>query len=130
MPETPAVEAPPPVVIVTGPTAGGKSGLALELAEAFDGVVINADSMQVYRGMSIGTAKPPRRDRMRIPHHLIDVLSPGKTFSVHEYRRLALERIRGITKRGRIIMGILPVLRRHARPWGMMRARSISASCN
>jgi tRNA dimethylallyltransferase len=66
----------PPVVIVTGPTAGGKSGLALELAEAFDGVVINADSMQVYRELEILTARPGADALARAPHRLYGTI-PG-----------------------------------------------------
>ena len=64
----------PPLVTVVGPTATGKSVLALALAEALGGEIVNADSMQLYRGMDVGTAKPPPADLARVPHHLFDVL--------------------------------------------------------
>ena len=71
-----ADEARPPVVVVTGPTASGKSALAIALAERFDGEIVNADSMQVFRYMDIGTAKPTPEERLTVPHHLFDVATP------------------------------------------------------
>ena len=102
MPETPAVEAPPPVVIVTGPTAGGKSGLALELAEAFDGVVINADSMQVYRELEILTARPGPAALARAPHRLYGVLSGHQRCSAGRWRALALAEIAAARAAGKL----------------------------
>ena len=68
----PEASARPPVVVVTGPTGSGKTELAIALAEAFDGEIVNADSMQVFRYMDIGTAKPSPDERQRVPHHLFD----------------------------------------------------------
>ncbi|HEY8154163.1 MAG TPA: tRNA (adenosine(37)-N6)-dimethylallyltransferase MiaA [Myxococcota bacterium] len=75
----------PPVVVVTGPTSAGKTALAIELAEKFDGEIVNADSMQVYRYMDIGTAKPTPEQRARVPHHLIDVVTPDVPFNAGRY---------------------------------------------
>ena len=77
------------VVAVVGPTATGKSDLALALAEALDGEVVNADAMQLYRGMDIGTAKLPVEERRGIPHHLLDVLDPHEDASVADYQARA-----------------------------------------
>jgi tRNA dimethylallyltransferase len=78
-----------PILALVGPTATGKSAVALCLAESIGGVIISADSMQVYRGMDIGTAKPSLEDRKRIPHFLIDVADPTRNFSVADYVELA-----------------------------------------
>ena len=78
-----------PLVILTGPTAAGKTALSLALAEAAGGEIISADSMQVYRGMDIGSAKLPEKDRRGIPHHLLDVKDPSESFDVTEFVRLA-----------------------------------------
>ncbi len=79
-----------PLVAVVGPTASGKTGLAVELAKAFDGEVVSADSMQVYRQMDIATAKPTAKEMSGIPHHLIDFLEPDDAaFSVADYAGLA-----------------------------------------
>ena len=79
----------PPVVAVVGPTAAGKSLLALRLAQAFDGEIINADSRQVYRHMDIGTAKPRAEDRRLVPHHLLDLVEPNEGFDLATFLRLA-----------------------------------------
>ncbi len=92
---------PKPVVIV-GPTATGKSDLAVALAERFDGEIINADSRQVYRCLDIGTAKPPPEVRRRIPHHLFDVVRPDEEFSVAVYTRLARQAVEAVTRRGKL----------------------------
>lgn len=78
----------PRLVILLGPTGVGKSGLAIELAEAFGGEILNADSMQVYRYMDIGTAKPTPEERQRIKHHLIDLVTPDQPFHAGLYRTL------------------------------------------
>jgi tRNA dimethylallyltransferase len=85
---------------VVGPTGVGKTALAEELAAACSGEIVSADSMQVYRGMDIGTAKPPIHDR-RVPYHLIDVAEPGQPFSAAVYQRLAREATEAISARGR-----------------------------
>ena len=80
---------PPPVVAVVGPTATGKTALAVELAHRLGGEVVNADSMQLYRGMDIGTAKPDDAERGGVPHHLLDLWHVRQPASVAEYRDLA-----------------------------------------
>jgi tRNA dimethylallyltransferase len=98
----PQDSAPAPVVIVTGPTAGGKSGLALELAEAFDGVVINADSMQVYRELEILTARPGPEALARAPHRLYGALSGHERCSAGRWRALALAEIAAAQAAGKL----------------------------
>jgi tRNA dimethylallyltransferase len=88
-------------VIILGPTASGKTELAVRLAERFDGEIVNADSMQVYRGMDIGTAKPSDELRRRIPHHLIDIVDPDVNFSASDFRREAIRAIADIHGRGK-----------------------------
>jgi tRNA dimethylallyltransferase len=90
------------LIAVVGPTAAGKSDLAVDLALALDGEVINADSMQLYRGMDIGTAKLTLAERRGVPHHLLDVWDVTKTASVAEYQDLATAVIDGIEQRGRV----------------------------
>ena len=75
------------VVAVGGPTATGKTALAVHLARAFGGEVISADSMQVYRGLDIGTAKATAEERRGVPHHLLDILDPAEPFSVSDFVR-------------------------------------------
>ena len=89
------------LVIIQGPTASGKSELAVALAERFSGEIVNADSMQVYRGMDIGTAKPTREMRERIPHHLLDIIEPDQPFSAADFRRSAEKAIHDIHGRGK-----------------------------
>jgi len=91
-----------PVIAVVGPTAAGKSELSLRLAQALGGEVVNADSMQLYRGMDIGTAKLPAGQRGGVPHHLLDIWEVTRTASVSEYQRLARRAIEGIRSRGRV----------------------------
>ncbi|WP_029391778.1 tRNA (adenosine(37)-N6)-dimethylallyltransferase MiaA [Streptomyces xiaopingdaonensis] len=92
----------PPVVAVVGPTAAGKSDLATEIALRFGGEVVNADSMQLYRGMDIGTAKLTARERREVPHHLLDVWEVTETASVAEYQRLARAEIDRLRAAGRV----------------------------
>jgi tRNA dimethylallyltransferase len=91
-----------PLVVLLGPTASGKSALALALAAETGGEIVNADALQVYRGLDIGTAKPSVEERRRVPHHLVDVLPPEASLSAGEFARLAAEAIAGIRERGRI----------------------------
>lgn len=91
-----------PLVVITGPTASGKTALALALAEQLSGEIVSCDSVAVYRGMEIGTAKPSLDERARVPHHLIDVLTPDEACTAGDYSRLAREAIAGITERGRL----------------------------
>ena len=90
------------LIAVVGATAAGKSDLAVELALALDGEVINADSMQLYRGMDIGTAKLTREERRGVPHHLLDIWDVSETASVAEYQDLADAVITDITARGKV----------------------------
>ncbi|HEX9200171.1 MAG TPA: tRNA (adenosine(37)-N6)-dimethylallyltransferase MiaA [Acidobacteriaceae bacterium] len=92
----------PALIVVCGPTASGKTSLALALAERFAGEIVSCDSVAVYRGMEIGTAKPTFDERARIPHHLIDILTPDQPCTAGEYSRLAREAIRGISERQRL----------------------------
>ena len=85
---------------MVGPTAAGKSELALALAERFGGEIVNADSRQVYRGMDAGTAKPSRDMRARLPHHLYDIVAPSERYSLARYRRDALAAGEGVWARG------------------------------
>ncbi|HLZ37920.1 MAG TPA: tRNA (adenosine(37)-N6)-dimethylallyltransferase MiaA [Mycobacteriales bacterium] len=94
--------AAPQVVAVVGPTAAGKSDLGVALARALRGEVVNADSMQLYRGMDVGTAKLPESERAGIAHHLLDVWEVTQTASVAEYQRLARAAIDAILARGRV----------------------------
>ncbi|MGA7206861.1 MAG: tRNA (adenosine(37)-N6)-dimethylallyltransferase MiaA [Specibacter sp.] len=92
----------PPVVAVVGPTGSGKSELALQLAERFDGEAVNADSMQFYRGMDIGTAKLPVAGRRGIPHHLMDFLSVREDTTVAQFQAMARAAIADIQSRGKL----------------------------
>lgn len=88
-----------PLIIIAGPTGVGKTGIAIELAERINGEIVGADSMQIYRGMDIGTAKPTREEQARVPHHLIDIRSPDEDFSVAEYVEAAAAAIAEIAQR-------------------------------
>lgn len=91
-----------PLVIIAGPTGIGKTQVAMNLAERLRGEIVSADSMQVYRFMNIGTAKPTPEERARVPHHLIDVRDPDEDYSAADYARDASEAIRGIVARGHL----------------------------
>ncbi len=95
------------IVIVCGPTASGKSDLALRLAETVDGEIVNADSMQLYRGMDIGTAKPTPRQQQEVRHHLIDLVAPDQPFSAADFATAADAAIADIVGRGKraIVVG-------------------------
>ncbi|MBX6383260.1 MAG: tRNA (adenosine(37)-N6)-dimethylallyltransferase MiaA [Microbispora sp.] len=92
----------PPVIAIVGPTAAGKSDLAVELALRLGGEVINTDSMQLYEGMDIGTAKLTPRERRGVPHHLLDIWPVTRTASVAEYQRLVRPLIDDLRSRGRV----------------------------
>lgn len=91
-----------PLIVITGPTASGKTGLALELAAAYGGEIICADSRTVYAGMNIGTAKPTDKERSQIPHHLLDVVAPDERFTVADFQALARRSINDIRGRGKV----------------------------
>lgn len=91
-----------PLLAIVGPTASGKSALALALAQHLEGEIINCDSVQVYRGFNIGTGKVPPEERRGIPHHLIDAVEPGELFTAGDYRREALRVLAGVRERGKL----------------------------
>src|SRR5579863_7522712 len=91
-----------PVIVILGPTASGKSALALRLATEFAGEVVNCDSLQIYRYFDIGTAKLRPQDWNGIPHHLIDILDPDQLFTAGEYARLARQALAEISGRERL----------------------------
>jgi tRNA dimethylallyltransferase len=93
----------PPVVVVTGPTGSGKSSLAIELAERFEGEIVNADSMQVFRYMDIGSAKPSMEERERVPHHLFDIVDPDEPYSAGRYAEEARAAAAQIHARGHVV---------------------------
>ncbi|MGZ8196158.1 MAG: tRNA (adenosine(37)-N6)-dimethylallyltransferase MiaA [Methylosarcina sp.] len=93
---------PQPAIFLMGPTASGKSALAVQLAQALDGEIISVDSALVYKGMDIGTAKPSREERKGIPHHLFDILDPSESYSTGQFRTQALALMEEITKRKKI----------------------------
>ncbi|MEM1167135.1 MAG: tRNA (adenosine(37)-N6)-dimethylallyltransferase MiaA [Planctomycetota bacterium] len=103
----------PPATLIVGPTAGGKSSLAMSLARrardrGIDTEIVSADSMQIYRGMDIGTAKPTEAERAEIPHHLIDIREPTESFSVHEWLALTeatLDELRAAGKAAIVVGG-------------------------
>ena len=90
------------IVAVTGPTASGKTALAIELAKRLDGEIISCDSMQIYRTMDIGTAKPTRDEMAQVPHHLIDILPPDAPYSCSDYVKDAERAVEDITSRGKL----------------------------
>jgi tRNA dimethylallyltransferase len=92
----------PPLILIVGPTAVGKTELAIQLAERLDGEIISADSRLFYRGMDIGTAKPTTEERARIPHHLIDVADPDETWSLAVFQQKAKQIIADIPQRGKL----------------------------
>jgi len=101
----------PEIALILGVTASGKSDCALDVAEALDGEIVSVDSMQVYRGMDIGTAKPTTADRARAPHHLIDILEPSDACSAAYFAAQADQAIAAIAARGRlpIVVGGTPL---------------------
>src|ERR1700720_2435061 len=104
-PETQAQDGPsgnsPPPLLLAGPTASGKSEVALLLAEMLGGEIVSVDSMQVYRSLDLGTAKPAPADRARVPHHMIDVVELTEPFDAATFCRLARQAVSEIQARGR-----------------------------
>jgi tRNA dimethylallyltransferase len=92
----------PLLIVVLGPTASGKTSLSLALAEKFHGEIVNCDSVAVYRGFDIGTAKPSTEERARVPHHLLDVAEPSEPFTAGDYAKLARTAIAEIASRGHL----------------------------
>lgn len=94
----------PPIIVVAGPTASGKTRLAVELALTLDGEVLSCDSMQLYRHMNIGTAKPTAEEMRGVPHHMIDVIDPAESFSVGRYVEMATPILEDIRRRGKAVI--------------------------
>src|SRR5580698_9930301 len=92
----------PLLIAILGPTASGKSALAVALAQRFDGEIVSCDSVAVYRHFEIGTAKPSPQQRELAAHHLLDVAEPGEPFTAGKYSRQARAAIREITERGKL----------------------------
>jgi tRNA dimethylallyltransferase len=92
----------PPLILIVGPTAVGKTEIAIQLAERLNGEIVSADSRLFYRGMDIGTAKPTREERARVPHHLIDVANPDETWSLAQFQQEARRVIAEIQARGKL----------------------------
>jgi len=91
----------PRIVCLVGPTASGKTALAIDLAERLDAEIVSADSRQVYRGMDVGTAKPTAAERARVPHHALDLVEPDELFDAARYRAAALAAIGDVQRRGK-----------------------------
>ena len=92
----------PPLVVIVGQTASGKSALAMKLAQKFDGEIIAADSRTIYKGMDIGTAKPSPAERRLVPHHLIDIVEPNQLVTVADFQALALEAVDSVSTKGKL----------------------------
>lgn len=92
----------PPLIVIVGETASGKTALAIALAQQFGGEIIAADSRTIYKGMSIGTAKPTFEEQAGIPHHLLDIITPDQAFSAAEFKIAAEKAIREIAARGKV----------------------------
>ena len=97
----------PKVIVIVGPTASGKTALSIQLAKKLNGEIVSADSMQIYKKMSIGTAKPTEEEMQGIKHHMIDIIEPNEEFNVAKYKNMAEEKIEEILKKGKqpIIVG-------------------------
>ena len=101
---SPPSDTRPPVVVITGPTSAGKTPLAIHIAQRFGGEIVNCDSMQVYRYMDIGTAKPSTEQRSLVPHHLLDVVTPDVSYSAGRFAREARRAAAAIQERGALVV--------------------------
>lgn len=90
------------VIVITGPTASGKTSASIELAKRFDGEIISADSMQIYKYMNIGTAKPDEEEKEGIIHHMLDIIEPWEEYSVAEYAKNAIDAIKSVVNKGKL----------------------------
>ena len=92
------------IICIVGPTASGKTGLAIELAKKIDAEIISADSMQIYKGLDVGTAKVTKEEAQGIPHHLIDICNIDENFSVAEFKQMCYDKIEEIRSRGKNVI--------------------------
>ncbi|MEJ2657705.1 MAG: isopentenyl transferase family protein, partial [Desulfobacterales bacterium] len=92
----------PSVIVICGPTALGKTSAAIELAEIFGGEIVGADSMQIYRHMDIGTAKPTEKEQARVKHHMIDIIDPDERFDARQYATMAREAVEALHHRAKV----------------------------
>lgn len=92
----------PRLIVILGPTASGKTDLAIKLAKKFNGEIVSADSRQIYKEMDIGTAKPSEKERRLVPHHLIDLVKPNQRFNVAVYKKLALMAIKDVENQNKM----------------------------
>jgi len=92
----------PKVIVIAGPTASGKTALSIELAKRINGEIVSCDSMQIYKDMNIGTAKPTKEEMQSIKHYLIDCVCPKERFSVSQYKKMAVEAIEEILQKGKV----------------------------
>ena len=92
------------IICIVGPTASGKTGLAIELGKAIDAEVISADSMQIYKGLDVGTAKVTEEEAQGIPHHLIDICNVDEKFSVADFKKMCYDKIEEIISRGKKVI--------------------------
>ena len=90
------------VIVICGPTASGKTALSIELAKQINGEIVSCDSMQIYKDMNIGTAKPTEEEQKGIKHYLIDFVSPDERYSVADYKQDAKKAIKEILKKGKV----------------------------
>lgn len=90
------------VIVIAGPTASGKTALSIELAKKVNGEIISADSMQIYKYMDIGSAKPSIEEMQGITHHMIDFVEPNERYSVARYKKEAIEAIKTVIKKGKM----------------------------
>lgn len=97
-----AVQVDKPLIVITGPTASGKTSAAINLAKKYNGEIICADSRTIYRGMDIGTAKPTPEDQALVPHHGLDLVEPGERFTVADFQQYARLKIEDIRRRGKV----------------------------
>lgn len=92
-----------PIIVIAGPTASGKTDLAIKLAKKYNGEIICADSRSIYKGMDIGTAKPTPEEQRQVPHHLLDLVEPDQAFSAAEFKKLAETKIKDILSRNKVV---------------------------
>ena len=90
------------LLVIVGPTASGKTSLAIEVAKKYNGEIICADSRTIYKGMDIGTAKPSKAEQQEIAHHLLDIIEPGEVFSAADFKKACVESVKDIRERGKL----------------------------